>query len=93
MPFGGREAGGRDAPAVTAAWYGHSALAPSAHGGRPPGGSPGHRPVPALRRHDPPGSPPRGGGHPPERHDPKAWQDHRRGRCASPVMTSGHPRR
>ena len=44
-----------------AAWYGHSALAPSAHGGRPPGGSPGHRPVPALRRHVPPGSPPRGG--------------------------------
>jgi len=35
----------------------------------------------------------RGGGHPPERHDPKAWQDHRRGRCASHVMTSGHPRR
>jgi len=65
-------------------WCGHSALAPSAHGGRPPG-SPGHRPVPALRRHVPPGSPPRGGGHPPERRDPKACQDHRRGLCGSRV--------
>jgi hypothetical protein len=79
-------------PQETAAWCGHSALAPSAHGGRPPGGSPGTGP----RKFLPSRSARRAaadGAHPPERHDPKAWQDHRRGRCASPVMTSGHPRR
>jgi hypothetical protein len=31
-------------PEETAAWYGHSALAPSAHGGRPLGGNPGTGP-------------------------------------------------
>jgi hypothetical protein len=40
-------------PQQTAAWCGHSALAPSAHGGRPPGGSPGLRPAPVPRRYGP----------------------------------------
>ena len=34
-------------------WCGHSALAPSAHGGRPPGGSPGQPPAPARKLQPP----------------------------------------
>jgi predicted amidohydrolase YtcJ len=48
-------------PQETAGWCGRSALAPSAHGGRPPGGSLGHRPAPAGHRHVPPGALPRAG--------------------------------
>jgi hypothetical protein len=42
-------------------WCGHSALAPAAHGGRPPGGSPRHWPAPVLVATFSPGAPPRGG--------------------------------
>lgn len=48
-------------PQETAAWYGHSALAPSAHGGRPRDSSSGHRPASVPRRYVPPGAPPRRG--------------------------------
>lgn len=48
-------------PQETAAWYGHSALAPSAHGGRPRDSGSGHRPASAPRRYVPPGAPPRRG--------------------------------
>jgi hypothetical protein len=48
---------------------------------------PGHRPAPARRRHGGARRAAAVRGHPPERHDPKAWQDHqdadRRLRCHS----------
>lgn len=75
MTCGVAPSAGAVRPQWTAAWCGRSALAPSGHGRRLPGGSPpgtGPRQLPPQRLcqacH-------RERGHPPERHDPKAWQD------------------